>query len=121
QVANLLSNETPGISVPIASQQYQGSLLALGAISDLHHTYDVAASADQRLISRMLEPTYASWMVAFATSPEVLAYDPTNSAFSGINTSNWATKIVEPGLHMGIANASTDPNGYNEIFVLQLE
>lgn len=121
EMASLLVNTTPGISAPLASQQYEGSLLALGAIASLHQTFDVAASADYRLIPQILEPTYAGYEVIFGTTPEVLTYDPSAAALAGINSTNWATKVMQPGVLMGVANASTDPNGYNEIFSLQLE
>jgi molybdate/tungstate transport system substrate-binding protein len=121
QVASLLVNTTPGITAPLSSQQYEGSLLALGAIASLHQTFDVAAAADYRLIPQILEPTYANYEVVFGTTPEVLTYDPTIAALSGINTTNWAAKVEQSGILMGVANASTDPNGYNEIFSLQLE
>ncbi|MCI4350335.1 MAG: substrate-binding domain-containing protein [Thermoplasmata archaeon] len=120
-VANQLANESPGITVTLAAQQYQGSLAALAAITQLHGTFDVAAAADFRLIPSQLEPTYASREYVFATTPEVLAYDATNPALSGVNSTNWPTLISASGFRLAIANASTDPNGYNEIFVLQLQ
>jgi molybdate/tungstate transport system substrate-binding protein len=119
--AATLANETPSISVPLAAQQYQGSLQALEAIGELHEPFDVAASADFRLIPQLLEPTSARWEVLFATSPLVLAYDPSTPALNGINSSNWPTLITRPGVLLGVANASTDPDGFNAIFALQLE
>ncbi|HKV89663.1 MAG TPA: hypothetical protein VJQ43_00500, partial [Thermoplasmata archaeon] len=50
QVASLLANTTAGVSAPVASEQYEGSLLALAAIATLHQRFDVAAAADYRLI-----------------------------------------------------------------------
>jgi molybdate/tungstate transport system substrate-binding protein len=120
-VANQLANESPGITVTLAAQQYQGSLAALAAIGQLHDTFDVAAAADYRLIPGELEPTYAAREYVFATTPEVLAYDPTNSALAGVSAMNWPAKISSSGFRLAIANASTDPNGYNEIFVLELQ
>ncbi|HYK93926.1 MAG TPA: substrate-binding domain-containing protein [Thermoplasmata archaeon] len=121
EVGQALANDTPGVAAPAASEQFEGSLAALSAISTLHEPYDVAAAADFRLIPQLLEPGYATWEVVFATTPEVLCYDPTLSALSGINETNWASKIVQPGILLGVANQSTDPNGYNGIFVLELE
>ncbi len=121
EVASALANETPGTSAPIAAQTYEGSLAALGMISNLHQPFDVAASADFRSIPLLLEPTWAKYEVTFASTSEVLTYDPSVSAFAGINTTNWAQKIAAPGVRLGLANASVDPNGYNEIFALQLE
>lgn len=120
-VANQLANESPGITVTLAAQQYQGSLAALAAITQLHGAFDVAAAADYRLIPADLEPTFAAREYVFATTPEVLAYDPTNTALSGLNSTNWPAKITSTGFRLAIANASTDPNGYNEIFVLELQ
>ncbi|HZY91274.1 MAG TPA: substrate-binding domain-containing protein [Thermoplasmata archaeon] len=121
EVGRALANVTPGVSAPAASEQFEGSLAALSAISSLHEPFDVAAAADFRLIPSMLEPTDASWEVVFATTPEVLCYDPSVPAFTGINSTNWAEKVVAPGVLLGVANQSTDPNGYNGIFTLELE
>lgn len=121
QIASAYANATPGVTAPLASEQYEGSLAALGAITTLHQKFDIAAAADFRLIPRLLEPTYASTEVVFATTPEVLAYDPSNADLAGVNGTNWPAKITQSGFRLAIANASTDPNGYNEIFVLELE
>jgi len=121
EMASLLANSSAGVSAPFASQLYEGSLLALGTIATSHQRYDVAAAADYRLIPQILEPTYASYEVVFGTTPEVLTYDASNALLAGINTTNWVQKVEQPGLLMGVANASTDPNGYNEIFVLELQ
>lgn len=121
ELASLLANESPGAQAPLAAQQYQGSLAALAAIARLHGAYDVAAAADLRLIPSQLEPAWASWEIVFATSPVVLAYDPAVAAFAGLNATNWADRIQAPGILLGVANASVDPNGYNAIFVLELQ
>jgi len=126
QLANELVNETPGISAPAATQTYEGSLDVTTAITATHAPADVAAVADFRLIPSLLESTYAGYEVVFGATPEVLVYNPSLPAFDGINTSNWAEKLINdvttPGNKpMAIWNASTDPNGYNEIFSLELQ
>jgi len=126
QVASALVNETPGISAPAAAQTYEGSLEVTTAVSSLSARVDVAAVADFRLIPQLLEPTHASYEVAFASTPEVLVYNPSIAAFDGINSSNWGTKLYDAVTTAGVApfavwNASTDPNGYNEIFSMMLQ
>jgi molybdate/tungstate transport system substrate-binding protein len=126
QVASALVNETPGISAPAAAQTYEGSLDVTTAISLLAAQVDIAAVADFRLIPSLLKPTYADYEVVFASTPEVLAYNPSVAAFDGINSSNWGTKLVAAVTTPGVApfavwNASTDPNGYNEIFSMMLQ
>jgi molybdate/tungstate transport system substrate-binding protein len=120
-LAQILQSESPGVEIPNASQTYEGSLAALGAITATHGLFDVAAAADFRLIPHLLSPGFADWEVVFASNPEVLTYDPTASALTGINTTNWPTLLERSGVVLGVANASTDPNGFNEIFVLELE
>jgi molybdate/tungstate transport system substrate-binding protein len=126
QVASQLVNETPGISDPVAAQTYEGSLDITTAITSTGAQADVAAVADFRLIPQLLEPKYAGYEVVFGSTPEVLAYNPAISAFNGINETNWAQKLVTDvtthgNAPMAVWNASTDPNGYNEIFSLELQ
>jgi molybdate/tungstate transport system substrate-binding protein len=126
QLANALANETPGLQVPSAAQTYEGSIDITTAITSTGALADVAAVADYRLIPHMLEPTYASYEIVFGTTPEVLAYNASLPAFQGINSSNWATKLVTAvtapnAAPLGVWNASTDPNGYNEIFSMELQ
>ncbi|MCI4336305.1 MAG: substrate-binding domain-containing protein [Thermoplasmata archaeon] len=126
QLASELANETPGITAPAAAQTYEGSLDITTAITSLGSKADVAAVADYRLIPQLLEPTYAGYEIVFGSTPEVLAYNPALPAFSGITTSNWAEKLVTDvtthgNAPMAVWNASTDPNGYNEIFSLMLQ
>jgi molybdate/tungstate transport system substrate-binding protein len=126
QIANQLVNETPGITAPAAAQTYEGSLDVTTAITSLGAKADVAALADFRLVPQLLEPTYASYEVVFATTQEVLIYNPSIPAFAGINASNWGEKLVADVTTHGNApfatwNASSDPNGYNEIFSMMLQ
>ena len=126
EIANALVNETPGISAPAAAQTYEGSLDVTTAITSLGAKADVAALADFRLVPQLLEPKYASYEIVFAQTQEVLIYNSSLSGFSGINASNWGEKLVGVtaaggNARLGVWNASTDPNGYNEIFSMMLQ
>ena len=126
QVASQLVNETPNITAPAAAQTYEGSLDITTAITSLSAKADVAAVADFRLIPQLLEPKFAGYEVVFGSTPEVLVYNPSLAAFHGVNETNWAQKLINdvttPGnAPMAVWNASTDPNGYNEIFSLELQ
>ena len=126
EVASALVNETPGISAPLAAQTYEGSLDITSAITSLSATADVAALADYRLIPQLLEPKFANFEIVFAATQEVLIYNASLPAFDGVNASNWGEKLITdvttPGnAPFGYWNASTDPNGYNEIFSMMLQ
>jgi molybdate/tungstate transport system substrate-binding protein len=125
EIASELVNQTPGISAPAAAQTYEGSLDITTAITGLSAVADVAALADFRLAPSLLYPKFASWEVVFAQTQEVLIYNSSLAAFSGVNSSNWGQDLVNDVMAgnapFGIWNASTDPNGYNEIFSLMLQ
>jgi len=125
-LANAFVNETPGVTAPAAAQTYEGSLDITNAITQTNAKADVAAVADFRLIPQLLEPTYAAWEVVFAQTQEVLIYNSSIPQFNGVNASNWGEKLISdvttPGNQpLGVWNASTDPNGYNEIFSMMLQ
>jgi len=130
-IADALANETPGLAVPAAAQTYEGSLDVTTAIASLDARTDVAAVADFRLVPSLLEPKFASYEVVFGETPEVLVYNSSVAAFDGIDTSNWGsvlTSAITPSAVRGKAiaplavwNASTDPNGYNEVFSMMLQ
>jgi len=126
ELANELVNQTPGITAPSAAQTYEGSIDITTAITSLAATADVAAVADYRLIPTMLEPKFASYEVVWGTTQEVLAWNPSSvTGFAGITATNWPTKLVNSIANgskpLGVWNASTDPNGYNEIFSMELQ
>lgn len=118
------ASATPGVSAPVSAQLYEGSSSAATALASGHQPYDLFVSADFRVIPGALESLttpVASWEVVFASDPVVLAYNGTDSALSGIDSSNWASKIVQPGVVLGTPNASADPLGANAILTLELE
>jgi molybdate/tungstate transport system substrate-binding protein len=127
QVASALVNETPGITAPLAAQTYEGSLDITTALTPpMEEKTDVAALADFRLAPQLLEPNYASYEIVFAQTQEVLIYNSSLAAFSGVNASNWGQKLIADvstsgNAPFGVWNASTDPNGYNEIFSMMLQ
>ncbi|MGD0249319.1 MAG: substrate-binding domain-containing protein [Thermoplasmata archaeon] len=126
EIASALVNETPGISAPAAAQTYEGSLDVTTAIASTGAKADVAALADFRLIPQLLEPNYATYEVVFAQTQEVLIYNSSLPGFNGITEANWAQKLIGVtsaggNARLGVWNASTDPNGYNEIFSMMLQ
>ncbi|HYA55009.1 MAG TPA: substrate-binding domain-containing protein [Thermoplasmata archaeon] len=122
-LADQFQNQTPCVSAPPAAQTYEGSIDITTAITSGTAVADVAAVADYRLVPQMLEPKFANFEIVFGSTQEVLAYNPSLPAFSGINSTNWPTKLLAATstAPLGIWNASTDPNGYNEIFSMMLQ
>ncbi len=117
--------ETPDVQAPLAAQLYQGSTADATQLAGGHQPYDLFVSADFRVIPEQLESpasTVASWEVAFAGDPLVLAYDSAATAFSGtVTAGNWYTDITKTGVTLGAPNASGDPLGADAILALELE
>jgi molybdate/tungstate transport system substrate-binding protein len=116
--------QTPGVQSPVSAQLYQGSTADATQLGGGHQPFDTFVAADYRVIPEMMEaPTanLATWEVVFAGDPLVLAYVPTDSAFSGVTSTNWYEDIVKAGVTLGMPNASTDPVGVDAILALELE
>jgi molybdate/tungstate transport system substrate-binding protein len=92
--------------------------------------YDVFASAAADVIPMILSPTYASWMIVFATNQIAILYLPNSTAkltvenvtysVTQINSTNWWMFITAPGVTIGVSNGSTDPDGFQSIQAMKL-
>ena len=54
---------------------------------------------------------WVSWYAAFASSPEVLGYDPKSKFAKDLRTMPWYKVITMPGFRLGRTNPSQDPGG----------
>jgi molybdate/tungstate transport system substrate-binding protein len=54
---------------------------------------------------------WLSWYANFATSPEVLAYNPKSKFAKDLKTMPWYKVITMPGFRLGRTNPSQDPGG----------
>ncbi len=116
--------ETPGVQSPTAAQLYQGSTADATQLNGGHQPYDLFVSADYRVIPGMMfapTGTAASWEVVFAGDPLVLAYNASNSAFSGVSMTNWYQDVVKAGVILGMPTAASDPVGVDAILAIELE
>jgi len=125
-MSGTFASENPGISAPLAAQMYEGSLDITSGITAGTIVTDVAALADYRLAPQLLYPKYADYEVVWGQTTEALVWNPASvTGFAGINDANWASKLINTinngSKPLGVWNASTDPNGYNEIFSMMLQ
>jgi molybdate/tungstate transport system substrate-binding protein len=54
---------------------------------------------------------WVSWYAAFASSPEVLGYNPKSKFATDLKTKPWYDVITMPGFRLGRTNPSQDPGG----------
>jgi molybdate/tungstate transport system substrate-binding protein len=54
---------------------------------------------------------WVPWYASFASSPDVLAYDPKSKFATDLKTMPWYDVITMPGFRLGRTNPSQDPGG----------
>jgi molybdate/tungstate transport system substrate-binding protein len=101
-------------------QENAGSLETARKLTELGKIPDLVAVADYEVIPQLLFPDHATWYAKFAHNRMVLAYHDRSRGAAEINTGNWWQVVTRPGVQVGRADPSLDPNGYRTLLVWQL-
>ncbi len=97
-----------------------GSQACARKITDLKKPCDIMASADFKVIDKLLIPDYADWNIRFATNQLVLCYTEKSKYAGEINAKNWHEILQRKGVIWGHSDPNLDPCGYRSLMVLQL-
>lgn len=97
-----------------------GSQACARKITDLEKECDIMASADYKVIDKLLIPDYADWNVRFATNQLVLCYTDGSKDADKVNADNWYEILQQDGIVWGHSDPNLDPCGYRSLMVLQL-
>ncbi|MBN2688709.1 MAG: tungstate ABC transporter substrate-binding protein WtpA [Deltaproteobacteria bacterium] len=101
-------------------REASGSQKAARKIADLKKPCDIMASADYKVIDKLLIPEFAEWNIQFATNQLVLCYTDESAHAKQINASNWYEILQKKGVVWGHSDPNLDPCGYRSLMVLQL-
>ena len=101
-------------------QENAGSLETARKLTELGKIPDIVAVADYEVIPLLLVPEHATWYAKFARNRMVLAYEDRSRGAAEINGDNWWQIVTRPGVQVGRADPSLDPNGYRTLLVWQL-
>lgn len=107
----------PGVDL---LREPSGSSKAARKISELNKPCDIMASADYKVIDKLLIPKFADWNIRFATNQLVLCYTDKSRYANEINQSNWYEILKKNGVIWGHSEPNLDPCGYRSLMVLQL-
>lgn len=107
----------PGVDL---LREASGSQKAARKISDLHKPCDIMASADYKVIDKLLVPDYADWNIRFATNQLVLCYTDKSAYADEVNAKNWYEILQKKDVVWGHSDPNLDPCGYRSLMVLQL-
>jgi len=97
-----------------------GSQACVRKITDLKKPCDIMASADYKVIDRLLIPGHADWNIRFATNQLVLCYTDKSKYAGEVNAKNWYEILARKGVIWGHSDPNLDPCGYRALMVLQL-
>jgi molybdate/tungstate transport system substrate-binding protein len=97
-----------------------GSQACARKITDLKKPCDIMASADYKVIDKLLIPEYADWNIRFATNQLVLCYTEKSKDAGKINKNNWYEILQKKGVVWGHSDPNLDPCGYRALMVMQL-
>jgi len=97
-----------------------GSQACARKITDLKKPCDIMASADYKVIDKLLIPGSADWNIRFATNQLVLCYTDKSKFAKEVNANNWYEILQKKGVVWGHSDPNLDPCGYRSLMVLQL-
>jgi molybdate/tungstate transport system substrate-binding protein len=97
-----------------------GSQACARKITDVGKPCDIMASADYKVIDKLLIPDYADWNIRFASNQLVLCYTESSSQAGRVDAENWYRILQESGVVWGHSDPTLDPCGYRALMVMQL-
>jgi len=101
-------------------REASGSQKAARKVSDLKKPCDIMASADYKVIDKLLIPDYADLNIRFATNQLVLCYTDKSAYAKEVSANNWYEILQKDGVVWGHSDPNLDPCGYRSLMVLQL-
>ena len=107
----------PGIQVKLEAA---GSVDCARKITELNRSCDIMASADYRIIDKLLIPDYTDWLIPFAANEMVLVYHEGSRYAEQISPVNWPDYLLRDRIYYGRSNPDSDPCGYRTVLTIKL-
>ncbi len=101
-------------------REASGSQAAARKVTDLNKPCDIMASADYKVIDKLLIPDNADWNIRFASNQLVLCYTDKSRFADEVNEDNWYEILQKDGVVWGHSDPNLDPCGYRALMVIQL-
>ncbi len=97
-----------------------GSVACIRKITDLGRPCDIMASADYKIIEKMLIPDYTGWHIPFVANEMVIAYHKGSAFAKDINIQNWPGILSLKEVRTGRSDSNADPCGYRTVIIFRL-
>lgn len=117
QIADSFQQIYPEVTV---KREAAGSVDCARKITDLNRQADIMASADYKVIQKLLIPGYTSWLIKFAANEMTLVYDDDSKYADEINQQNWMDILLREDVYYGRSDPDSDPCGYRTVIASEL-
>jgi molybdate/tungstate transport system substrate-binding protein len=117
EIAAEFKKLNPDVNVLMESA---GSVECARKITDLKKPCDIMASADYKVIDKMLIPQYSDWNIKFVSNEMSIVYTEKSKYANQINAKNWFTILLKKDVAFGRADPNSDPCGYRSVMTMQL-
>ncbi len=107
----------PGVDIKLEAA---GSVACARKIIDLKRDCDIFASADYKVIDKLIVPKHADWNLKFAKNEITLIYKESSRYAGKISLENWHNIILRNNVHFGRSDPDSDPCGYRTVLCLKL-
>ncbi len=117
EIEEQVERQRPDLDVRV---EISGSQTAARKVAELHRRADVVATADHRVIDRILRPDHARFTARFATNAVVIAHMEHSRHTDQITADNWGEVLLRPGVRLGLVDPDQAPIGYRTLLVWKL-
>lgn len=97
-----------------------GSVECARKITELGKPCDIMASADYKVIDKLLIPQFASWNIPFAGNEMAIVYHDQSRYSTEINKDNWFDILAKEDVAYSRSDPNSDPCGYRTVMTLKL-
>ncbi len=97
-----------------------GSVECARKITELGKQCDLLASADYKVIDKILIPQYASWNIPFAGNEMAIVFQEKSRHSAEIDKNNWYEILSKDDVAFGRSDPNSDPCGYRTVMTIKL-
>lgn len=97
-----------------------GSVECARKITELGKPCDIMASADYKVIDKLLIPQFASWNIPFAGNEMSIVYHEQSRYANELTKDNWFEILQKKDVAYGRSDPNSDPCGYRTVMTLKL-
>lgn len=117
EITDAFKKENPKVNILMEAA---GSVECARKITDLKKPCDIMASADYKVIDKLLIPDFADWNIKFASNEMAIVYTDKSKRSNEINKDNWYNILLNKDVQIGRADPNADPCGYRAVLVTKL-